>query len=207
MSPTLNSFVRHDPAGPPPRTFLGLRFFRRCSPFSLLCVVVSALALASAAARPSNCEALLRALGEAESAHNKALGVWKQATTKVSQAEYAVSVLVDKLKANDKAQIAAIRILEAAKADQALCESAKGTNLAPLNDVDCAKVPGRISQAEKNLAGLEEAHKTLEDDLQKKEQEVEDREQEAAAAHAAEIQAWAALEAAKKAAAGCYIAE
>ena len=207
MSLTIGSFVRHDPDGPPPRTFLGLRFFRRCRPFSLLCVVVSALALASAAARPSNCEALLQALREAENAHSKALGAWKQATTKVIQAEYAVKELVAKLKANDKAQIAAIRILEAAKADQAICESAKGTDLAPLNAVDCANVPGRISQAEKNLASLEEAHKTLEDDLKKKEQEVEDREQEAAAAHAAEIQAWAALEAAKKAAADCYIAQ
>jgi chromosome segregation ATPase len=175
---------------------------RRVFFFFSLCVIVLALTLVTASAQPSNCDDLMKAVNEAQSAYNKALGAWRQATVKVIQAVAAVAEAEAKIKANDKAQIAAIGALEAAKADQAACESAaKGGSLAPL--ADCSKVADRISKAEKDYAALGEANKTLEENLKNKQQEVEDREQDATNAHAVERQAWATLEAAKKAAAGC----
>ncbi len=173
-------------------------------PLCLCAVAVTTLTLTAATSQKSKCEGLIKAVADAQAAHAKAVGAWKQATVKVSQAEAAAKEAAAKLKANDKAQLAAIRTLEAARADQAACASAeKDGRLAPL--IDCSKVADRISKAEADLAGLEAANKALEDDLEEKNQQVEDREQDAANAHAAERQAWAALEAAKRAAAGCRI--
>ena len=169
----------------------------------VLCwMMVLGWGMTSAAQEPGNCEALKAAVNQAQTAYNKALGAWKQATVKVIQAEQAVTNVKDRLNKNDKAQIQVIKELEAAKADQATCAKASQDGpLAPL--VDCSKVQGRINKAEKDLAALEAKNKQLEEELRSKQQEVEEREEDAANAHAAERQAAAALEKAKAAAAGC----
>lgn len=170
---------------------------------SVLCWLLMPLWVSICAAeQPGNCEALRAAVNQAQTAYNKALGAWKQATVKVIQAEQAVKNVQDRLNANDKAQMQVIRELEAAKADQAACaNTSQNGPLAPL--VDCAKVQGRINKAEKDLAALEAKNQQLEAELRSKQQEVEDREEDAANAHAAERQAAVALEQAKAAAAGC----
>lgn len=175
-------------------------------PLCLCAVAVTTLTLTAATPQKNKCEGLLKAVADAQTAYGKALGAWKQATVKVIQAEAAAKEAAARLKANDKAQIAAVGTLEAAKADQAACASAeKDGKLAPL--IDCSKVADRVRKAEADLARLEAANEALEDDLKRKEQQVEDREQDAANAHAAERQAWADLEAAKRAAAGCKIGQ
>lgn len=173
---------------------------------TLCLALVTALAGSPATAEPSKseCEGLMKALAEAQGAYNRALTAWKQATVKTIQAEAAVAEIDGKLKKNDRLIIAKTSELAAAEADQAACEAAAGGGpLAPL--VDCSKVPGRISKAKKEIADLEAANEALEEERASRQQVVAQREEEQAAAHAAERQAWAALEAAKKAAAGCHL--
>lgn len=137
-------------------------------------------------------EALRAAVNQAQTAYNKALGAWKQATVKVIQAEQAVANVKDRINKNDKAHIQVIRDLQAAEADQGACaNNSQNGSLAPL--VDCAKVQGRIDKAQKDLAALEARNKQLEAELRDKEQAVEDRAEDAANAHAAERQASTAL--------------
>ena len=110
----------------------------------MLCLMLFAPMCISicAAEESGNCEALRAAVNQAQTAYNKALGAWKQATVKVIQAEQAVTNVKDRIKTNDKTQIQVIRDLQAAEADQAACaNNSQNGPLAPL--VDCAKVQGR----------------------------------------------------------------
>lgn len=175
---------------------------KRAVAYVLCWMLVPVWGMTSAAEEPGDCKALREAVNRAQTACNKAVGAWKQATVRVIQAEQAVKNVQNRLNTNDKAQIKVIRELEAAKADQATCaNTSQDGPLAPL--VDCSKVQARINKAEKELAELEAKNKELEEELRAKQQEVEEREDDAANAHAAERQAWAALEQAKAAAAGC----
>lgn len=153
-------------------------------------------------ADPSNCDGLLLALSNAMSAYEKATGKWRQATVKVSQAEFEASEAKKNLDRNDKAQREALAELDSAKADQSVCEQAAEGNLGALTD--CSKVKDRISKAEKKYNDSVKANKELEDALTDKQRKLDEREQEAANAHNDQLQAYADREAAKKAAADCH---
>lgn len=156
----------------------------------------------SAAEQPGNCAELLAKQNNAQADYDNALSAWRQADSKISQAEREVAKVNDTIKQNDKAQIQLLRDLQAAEADQAACANASQNGpLAPLTD--CSKVQSRIDKAQKDLAMLEEKNQQLEAELREKEQAMEDREDDSAKAHAAERAAWAALNKAKAAAAGC----
>lgn len=136
--------------------------------------------------------------------YNKALGAWRQATVKVIQAEGEVKSLNTSLKNNDRDQIKAETELAAAKADPTACAGTDASSNGPLAPlVDCAKEQGKVNKAEQNLATLEAKHQQMEEQLRSKEQEVEDLQDAAVKAHAAEQAAWAALNEAKAAAPGC----
>jgi chromosome segregation ATPase len=171
----------------------------------LLPLVIASLLLPAIAQQKSKCAELLKAVAEAQGEYNRAAAAWKRATIELGQAETSVKNINAKLKANFSKLTKAEAALDAARDDQAECEKAEKDNLAPLH-IDCSKVPGRVQKAEKDVADAKATEAKLEADLKNAEAEVEAREEANAAAHAAERQAWAKLEAAKKAAAGCRTA-
>lgn len=174
-------------------------------PWLLAGAMLSVLALLlPAAARPqnNNCDALMKALAVAQGDYNRAVAAWRQAGTRLSQAEAKVKNINSELKRLDNTLIRLEAALDQAMDDKADCDKAeRDGSLAPLHD--CAGVPARVAKARKDLADAQATHEKLLADLAKAEAEVEQREDENASAHAAERQAWGVLEDAKRAAAGC----
>lgn len=155
-------------------------------------------------ADPSNCKDLLKALAVAQTDYNKAVGAWRQATVRASQADWALSLIKGRLEANDKKQAIAEQEFASAQADLVTCQNAEENDngsLAPL--IDCKAVPGRISKAKNDIAACELQRKKLVGELEAAQEKLEQKEDEAAAAHAVERATWGKLEEAKAAASEC----
>jgi hypothetical protein len=170
--------------------------------FLLLAISVAMITMSTTVAQKNNCRTLLEELTRAQKNYDTSVGVWKQATAKVTQAEFELGEVRKKLNDNDKKDREAMAALEKAQADQKTCDSTNPKDpVAPL--LDCAAVPGRIQRAQQEMAEAKIANAKLEAEEQKWKAEIERREEAVVAAHQEERNAWRALEAARDAYAQC----
>ena len=157
---------------------------------------------ASAAPRLSGpCDGLIAALGRAQGEYNKARSARIVAEGDLNRAKGRVNSIVAKIKANEAQQSTAEAQLDKIKEEKARCENSNGP-LAPLSG-PCTTVQARIDKAKKDIAALRAAHQQMEDQRQAADMDVERTERSLAAKRVAEAAALAALEKAKKDAAGC----
>lgn len=184
-----------------------LRKVRRLNPPAVLrrwCgLVISLVAIVSigmTATPQKNCDGLIAALGRAQGEFNKARAQRIAAEGDLNRARNRVSSIVAKIKANEAQQSKAEAALDKLKEEQASCST--DSNLAPLTP-NCATVQARIDRAKKDIAALRAVHQQLEDQRLAADMDVERNEQALAARRSAESAALAALEKAKKDAAGC----
>lgn len=169
----------------------------------LTVVPLAAVASMALAAIPQKnpCDGLIAALARAQGDYNKARSARIKAEGDFNRAKNNVRSIVAKIKANEAQQSKAEAVLDQLREEQARCDNANG-DLAPLSG-NCASVPARIDKAKKDIATLRAEHGRLEDQQTAAEMDVERNERDFEAKQAAEAVALAALDKAKKDAAGC----
>lgn len=162
---------------------------------------VGSLVTAAAMRVDGPCDGLIAALGRAQGEYNKARSARIVAEGDLNRAKGRVNSIVAKIKANEAQQSKAEAQLDRLKEEKARCENSQGP-LAPLSG-PCTTVQARIDKAKKDIDALRAAHQQLEDQRLAADMDVERNEKQLAAKRAAESAALAALEKAKKDAAGC----
>ena len=167
---------------------------------AVLLIVVAALANA-AIPQKSPCDGVIAALGKAQGDYNKARSARLKAEGDFNRSQNNLKSIDARIKTNETQQSKAEAVLDQLREEQARCENANG-DLAPLSG-NCATVQARIDKAKKDIATLRADHGKLEDQRTAAQMDVERNERELAARRAAESAALAALELAKKTAAGC----
>jgi len=155
----------------------------------------------TAAPQKDKCDALMAAVARAQDAYNRARAARVGAERDLNRARNQVTSIVAKIKANEAQQSKAEAALDKLKEEQARCENTNG-DLSPLSG-NCATVQTRIDRAKKDIAALRATHDQLMDQRQAADMDVERTERDLAAKQAAESAAQAALEQAKRDAAGC----
>ena len=163
--------------------------------------VVAGLMIFVTRAQKTSCDGVIAALGKAQGDYNRARSALIKAEGDLNRAKNNVKSIATKIKANEAQQSKAETALDQLKEEQARCENANGP-LAPLSG-NCATVQSRIDKANKDIAALRAEHGRLEDQRTAAEMDVERNEREFTAKQTAEATALAALEQAKKNAAGC----
>ncbi len=166
----------------------------------LISVAVTSLGF-GANAQKNPCDGVIAALGRAQGDYNRARSARIVAEGNLNRAKNNVNSIASRIKANEAQQNKAEALLDQLKEEKARCDNANGP-LAPLSG-NCTTVQARIDKAKKDIDALRAANQKLEDQRLAADMDVERYERELAAKRAAESAALAALDKAKKDAAGC----